>query len=52
VGKLDFGRVGRVIDHVIDKFVQLVLETRKGYNQTVFCLPLQAIILYLAKRID
>jgi hypothetical protein len=36
VGKLDFGRVGRVIDHVIDKFVQLVLETRKGYNQTVY----------------
>jgi hypothetical protein len=36
VGKLDFGRVGRVIDHVIDKFIQLVLETRKGYNQTVF----------------
>jgi hypothetical protein len=36
VGKLDFGRVGRVIDHAIDKFIQLILETRKGYNQTVF----------------
>jgi hypothetical protein len=36
VGKLDFGRVGRVIDHAIDKFVQLILETRKGYNQTVY----------------
>jgi hypothetical protein len=36
VGKLDFGRVGRVIDHTIDKFIQLILETRKGYNQTVF----------------
>jgi hypothetical protein len=36
VGKLDFGRVGRVLDHIIDKFVQLILETRKGYNQTVF----------------
>jgi hypothetical protein len=36
MGKLDFGRVGRVIDHAIDKFVQLILETRKGYNQTVY----------------
>jgi hypothetical protein len=36
VGKLDFGRVGRVIDHAIDKFVQLILETRKCYNQTVY----------------
>jgi hypothetical protein len=36
VGKLDFGRIGRVIDHAIDKFVQLILETRKGYNQTVY----------------
>jgi hypothetical protein len=36
VGKLDFGRVGRVLDHIIDKFVQLILETRKGYNQTVY----------------
>jgi hypothetical protein len=29
-------RIGRVIDHVIDKFIGLILETRKGYNQTVF----------------
>lgn len=36
MGKLDFSRVGRVIDHAIDKFVQLILETRKGYNQTVY----------------
>jgi hypothetical protein len=36
VGKLDFGRVGRVLDHLIDKFVQLILETRKGSNQTVY----------------
>jgi hypothetical protein len=35
MGKLDFGRVGRVLDHIINKFVQLILETRKGYNQTV-----------------
>jgi hypothetical protein len=36
MGRLDFGRVGRVLDHIIDKFVQLILETRKGYNQTVY----------------
>jgi hypothetical protein len=36
MGKLDFGRVGRVLDHIIDKFVRLILETRKGYNQTVY----------------
>ena len=30
------GRLGRVIDHAIDKFVQLILETRKGYNQYAF----------------
>jgi hypothetical protein len=36
VGKLEFGRIGRVIDHAMDKFVQLILETRKGYNQTVY----------------
>jgi hypothetical protein len=36
MGKLDFGRIGRVIDHIINKFVQLILETRKEYNQTVY----------------
>jgi hypothetical protein len=36
VGKLDFGRLGRVIDHAIDKFVELIIETRKGFNQYAF----------------
>jgi hypothetical protein len=26
-------RIGKVIDHNIDKFIELVLETRKGFNQ-------------------
>jgi hypothetical protein len=29
-------RLGKVIDHTIDKFIGIILETRKGYNQTVF----------------
>jgi hypothetical protein len=29
-------RIGKVIDHAIDKFLGTILETRKGYNQTVF----------------
>ena len=29
-------RIGKVIDHAIDKFRETILETRKGYNQTVF----------------
>jgi hypothetical protein len=29
-------RLGKVIDHAIDKFIGIILETRKGYNQTVF----------------
>ena len=29
-------RIGKVIDHAIDKFIGLILETRKGYNQTLF----------------
>jgi hypothetical protein len=29
-------RLGKVIDRVIDKFIGIILETRKGYNQTVF----------------
>jgi hypothetical protein len=33
---IDGSRLGRVIDHAIDKFVQLILETRKGYNQYAF----------------
>lgn len=36
MGRLDFGRLGRVINHIIDKFVELILETRKGYNQYAF----------------
>jgi hypothetical protein len=36
MGKIGFGRLGRVIDHVIDKFVELIIETRKGYNQYAF----------------
>jgi hypothetical protein len=27
------GRIGRVIKHEIEKFIQLVTETRKGFNQ-------------------
>ena len=29
-------RIGKTIDHAIDKFIGVILETRKGYNQTVF----------------
>ena len=29
-------RLGKVIDHSIDKFIGIILETRKNYNQTVF----------------
>jgi hypothetical protein len=29
-------RLGKVIDHAIDRFIGIILETRKGYNQTVF----------------
>ena len=29
-------RLGKVIDHAIDKFIGIILETRKNYNQTVF----------------
>lgn len=29
-------RIGKVIDHAIEKFTETILETRKGYNQTVF----------------
>jgi hypothetical protein len=36
VGKLDFGRLGRVIGHAIDKFIELIIETRKGFNQYAF----------------
>jgi hypothetical protein len=37
VGKIEIiARLGRVIDHAIDKFVELILETRKGYNQYAF----------------
>jgi hypothetical protein len=27
------GRIGRVVKHEIEKFIQLVVETRKGFNQ-------------------
>jgi hypothetical protein len=27
------GRIGKVINHNIEKFIELVLETRKGFNQ-------------------
>jgi hypothetical protein len=36
MGKIGFGRLGRVIDHAINKFVELIIETRKGYNQYTF----------------
>jgi len=37
VGMTDgLARIGKVIDHAIDKFLGIILETRKGYNQTVF----------------
>jgi hypothetical protein len=37
VGMTDgLARLGKVIDHAIDKFRAIILETRKGYNQTVF----------------
>jgi hypothetical protein len=29
-------RIGKTINHAIDKFIGVILETRKGYNQTVF----------------
>jgi hypothetical protein len=29
-------RIGKVIDHAIDKFIGIILETRKNYNQTVY----------------
>jgi hypothetical protein len=29
-------RLGKVVNHAIDKFIGIILETRKGYNQTVF----------------
>ena len=29
-------RIGKVIDHAIDTFIGIILETRKNYNQTVF----------------
>jgi uncharacterized Zn-binding protein involved in type VI secretion len=29
-------RMGKVIGHAIDKFIGIILETRKNYNQTVF----------------
>ena len=37
MGMIDgIARIGKVINHVIDKFIGVILETRKGYNQTVF----------------
>jgi hypothetical protein len=33
VGLGILNRVGKVINHNIDKFIELVLETRKGFNQ-------------------
>jgi len=37
VGMKDsIARIGKTIDHAIDKFIGVILETRKGYNQTVF----------------
>jgi hypothetical protein len=33
VGLGILNRIGRVLDHNIDKFIELVLETRKGFNQ-------------------
>jgi hypothetical protein len=29
-------RMGKVIGHAIGKFIEVILETRKGYNQTVY----------------
>jgi len=29
-------RIGKTINHAIDKFLGIILETRKNYNQTVF----------------
>jgi len=29
-------RIGKVMDHALEKFAASILETRKGYNQTVF----------------
>lgn len=34
--KDELARIGKVIDHAIDKFIGVILETRKGYNQTIF----------------
>ena len=31
-----FARIGKTVDHAIDKFISLILETRKGYNQTIY----------------
>jgi len=37
VGMTDgIARIGKTINHAIDKFIGVILETRKGYNQTVF----------------
>jgi hypothetical protein len=30
------GRVGRVINHNIDKFIEIIIETRKDFNQKAF----------------
>jgi hypothetical protein len=31
-------RLGKVINHAIDKFIGIIIETRKNYNQSVFLL--------------
>jgi hypothetical protein len=33
VGINILGRIGKAIDHNIDKFIEVVMETRKGFNQ-------------------
>ncbi|GHU66625.1 hypothetical protein FACS189447_07880 [Spirochaetia bacterium] len=36
MGIIDISRIGKVINHSIEKFIELVVETRKDFNQKAF----------------